>query len=149
MLESQEKWKEADAEYRLAIQANPRFVEPYIRLGDLYMDHDYDKEAVQVFQNAVLAAADDGNAHYRLGLALQKTKQYEEAVKEVQASGYTVAPTHLTQVTAAYTSAQVALGEMKSSGENPQAIADQKAYVAALKEAVDMAVDGAVAAAQV
>ena len=35
-----------------------------------------------MFQNAVLANDGDADAHYGLGVALQKTKQYDEAVKE-------------------------------------------------------------------
>jgi superkiller protein 3 len=82
VLEAQDKPKDADSEYRKAIELNPRFASAYIKLGYLYYDHDYDKEAVQVFQNAVLANDSDGEAHMGLGLALQKTKQYEEGVKE-------------------------------------------------------------------
>ena len=82
VLEDLDKLREADAEYRKAIEGNPRFVQPYIKLGYLYFDHDYDKEAVQVFQGAVLAADNDGEVHLGLGRALQKSKQYDEAVKE-------------------------------------------------------------------
>jgi len=81
-LASEEKWKEADTEYRKAIEANPRFLPAYIHLGDLYLDNDYDKEAAQVFQNAILANDMDGEAHQGLAEALQKQKQYEESIKE-------------------------------------------------------------------
>ena len=83
-LQSQDKLREADAEYRKAIESNPRFVQPYLKLGDLYLDNDYDKEAGQVFQNAILASDSDGEAHQGLAEALQKQKQYEEAIKEFQ-----------------------------------------------------------------
>ena len=82
VLQAQEKFREADAEYRKAVELNPRFVEPYIRLGYLYLDHDYDKEAVQVFQAGVTANDSDGEVHLGLGSALQKSKQYDDAVKE-------------------------------------------------------------------
>jgi tetratricopeptide (TPR) repeat protein len=82
VLQAQDKLREADAEYRKAIEANPRFVPPYLKLGDMYLDNDYDKEAAQVFQNAILASDTEGEAHQGLGEALQKQKQYEEAIKE-------------------------------------------------------------------
>src|SRR5262249_25573023 len=41
VLELQEKYKDADAEYRKAIEVNPRFPDSFIRLGNLYLDHDY------------------------------------------------------------------------------------------------------------
>jgi superkiller protein 3 len=81
-LQAEEKFREADAEYRKAIEANPRFVPPYLKLGNLYLDNDYDKQAAQVFQNAILASDNEGEAHQGLAEALQKQKQYEEAVKE-------------------------------------------------------------------
>jgi tetratricopeptide (TPR) repeat protein len=82
LLQAQEKFRDADGEYRKAIEINPRFVQPYIKLGYLYLDHDYDKEAVQVFQAGVLASDSDGEVHLGLGESLQKTKQYDEAIKE-------------------------------------------------------------------
>ena len=82
ILEQQEKFREADAEYRKAVELNPRFVQPFIRLGYLYLDHDYDKEAAQVFQAGVTANDSDGEVHLGLGRALQKTRQYDDAVKE-------------------------------------------------------------------
>lgn len=83
-LQDSDKPKEADAEYRKAIEANPRFLAPYLKLGDLYLDNDYDKEAEQVFKNAILADDSSGEAHQGLAEAMQKQKQYEEAVKEFQ-----------------------------------------------------------------
>ena len=83
-LQVQDKLREADAEFRKAIEANPRFVPPYLKLGDMYLDNDYDKEAAQVFQNAILADESNGEAHQGYAEALQKQKQYEEAIKEFQ-----------------------------------------------------------------
>ena len=59
-------------------------MQPYLKLGDMYLDNDYDKEAAQVFQNAILANDSEGEAHQGLAEALQKQKQYEEAIKEFQ-----------------------------------------------------------------
>ena len=84
LFRSQDKLREADAEYRKAIEANPRFVQPYLKLGNMYLDNDYDKEGAQVFQNAILANDSEGEAHQGLAEALQKQKQYEEAIKEFQ-----------------------------------------------------------------
>lgn len=81
-LQAEEKFREADAEYRKAIETNPRFVQPYLKLGNMYLDNDYDKEAAQVFQNGILANENEGEAHQGLAEALQKQKQYDEAVKE-------------------------------------------------------------------
>src|SRR5439155_18235612 len=58
--------------------------QPYLKLGNMYLDNDYDKEAAQVFQNAILANDSEGEAHQGLAEALQKQKQYEEAIKEFQ-----------------------------------------------------------------
>lgn len=86
VFESMEKYREADSEYRKSIEMNQRFIPPFIRLGNLYLDHDYDKEATQVFQAAILASDSDPDAHYGLGVSLQKTKQHDEAVKEFKRS---------------------------------------------------------------
>jgi len=82
--QAQDKLREADAEYRKAIEANPRFVPPYLKLGNMYLDNDDDKQAAQVCQNAILANDAEGEAHQGLAEALQKQKQYEEAIKEFQ-----------------------------------------------------------------
>lgn len=81
-LDTQQGLKDADAEYRKAIEVNPRFVESFNHLGYLYLDHDYTKEAVQVFSEGVKINDSDGELHLGLGRALQANKQYEEAVKE-------------------------------------------------------------------
>lgn len=84
VLEAQEKYRDADQEYRKAIELNPRFPEPFIRLGNLYLDHDYDQEAVKVFQEAAKVNDSNGEVHRGLSEALQKTKQYSEAIKECE-----------------------------------------------------------------
>ena len=84
--EEQAKNKAADIEYRKAIEANPRFVQAYVKLGDLYLDNEYDKEAAQVFRNAIVVDDHNADAHMGLGEALENQKQYEEAIKEFQAA---------------------------------------------------------------
>ena len=55
---------------------------PYVALGYLYLDYDFNKEAAQVFQGCVTAKDDDGECHNGYGLALKNLKQYEQATSE-------------------------------------------------------------------
>ena len=78
--------KEADNALRKAIEANTRFAKPYVALGYLYLDYDFDKEAAQVFSQCVLAKDDDAECHNGYGMALKNLKQYEQSVKEIRSS---------------------------------------------------------------
>lgn len=82
VLQALEKFAEADQEYRKAIELNPRFPQPFVRLGNLYLDNDYDQEAAQVFRAGIKIIDTDADLHNGLGEALRKLKQYEGAVPE-------------------------------------------------------------------
>src|SRR3569833_2873545 len=78
--------KEADNALRKAIEATTRFAKPYVALGYLYLDYDFDKEAAQVFSQCVLAKDDDAECHSGYGMALKNLKQYVQATKEFKAA---------------------------------------------------------------
>jgi tetratricopeptide (TPR) repeat protein len=115
VLQTQDKLREADAEYRKAIDSNPRFVQPYLKLGDMYLDNDYDKEGAQVFQNAILADESNGEAHQGYAEALQKQKQYEEAIKEFQKAFANNGELYLSMYNIGHT--YVLLGDKKNAKE--------------------------------
>ena len=88
---------------------------PYLKLGDMYLDNDYDKEAAQVFQNAILANDSEGEAHQGLAEALQKQKQYEEAIKEFQKAVQADGSLYLAYYNIGHT--YVLLGDKKNAKE--------------------------------
>lgn len=71
----------ADAAYRRAIQINPRFEKPFVRLGRLYLKHDYAELATQVLQAGAAVNETSAEIHDFLGLAYQQLKHYDRAIE--------------------------------------------------------------------
>ncbi len=69
---------EAEASYRAAIKAEPRFAEAWYNLADLF-DEQSDDKAVDCLERALEADPDYADAIYNLGLLLQRRQRHAEA----------------------------------------------------------------------
>ena len=70
---------EAEAEYRAAIKLEPRFVQGYVNLADLYRALGRDKEGAAVLSQALAVAPNDAAAHHAMGLVLAREHRLPEA----------------------------------------------------------------------
>jgi tetratricopeptide (TPR) repeat protein len=78
----------ADA-FTKAIEANPRFVNPYIALGEIYRRWDYTDEAIKVLtQGKANVPGDKERAEmlFALGMAYDDKKDYAKAIEEFTAA---------------------------------------------------------------
>ncbi|MBK8481746.1 MAG: tetratricopeptide repeat protein [Proteobacteria bacterium] len=73
--------KEADAAYRRAIQINAHFDKPFVKLGRLYLKHDYAELAMQVLQAGAAVNEASAEIHDFLGLAYQQLKHFDRAIE--------------------------------------------------------------------
>ena len=70
--------------YREAIEANPRYAQAYLRLGETYYAMDKTNLAVEEFNKALELAPTYIEAHYRLGLAYLKQRKSKLAEAQFQ-----------------------------------------------------------------
>lgn len=78
----------ADA-FTRAIEANPRFGDPYIALGELYRQWDYTDEAIKVLTQGKANVPGDKERSellFALGMAYDDKKDYQRAVEEFTAA---------------------------------------------------------------
>jgi tetratricopeptide (TPR) repeat protein len=67
-----------------AVQIDARCADGYFQLGNLYSSrHDYTK-AIGLYENAIAVNPQLGEAHYRLGVAYDRTGEHEKAKQEFQ-----------------------------------------------------------------
>lgn len=71
--------------YREAINANPRYAQAYLRLGETYYAMDKIDLAIPEFTKALDFAPNYAEAHYRLGLAYLKKRQPKQAKPQFEA----------------------------------------------------------------
>jgi tetratricopeptide (TPR) repeat protein len=79
VLKSEERYEEAAAHYRAAIQAAPGFSLPHNNLGNTLMKLGQLPEAVQSYRSAVALAPDDATVHSNLGVVLGMQGNFGEA----------------------------------------------------------------------
>ncbi len=70
---------EAEAEYRAAIKLEPRFVQAYVNLADLYRGLNRDGDAEALLKQALAVAPEDAAAHHAMGLVLVREHRLPEA----------------------------------------------------------------------
>ena len=70
---------EAEAEYQAAIKLEPRFVQAYVNLADLYRGLNRDGDAEAILKQALAVAPDDAAAHHAMGLLLVREHRLPEA----------------------------------------------------------------------
>lgn len=86
VFESQGKRAEAMAEYRIAVELAPSFIEARRALGKAAMEvKDWDT-AVAQFRGVIAWAPKDAAAHHQLSLALKALGQLDEAESELRAA---------------------------------------------------------------
>ena len=71
----------AEKAYRDALRVNPRFVQAYVNLADLYRADQHDDKAIELLQSAIDNRVDHGVIYYALGLALVRQQKIPEAMK--------------------------------------------------------------------
>jgi len=70
---------EAEAVYRRAIAADPRFSWPYQNIGRLYLLQNANDKAIGWLRQAVAANPDHFRAQFNLGVAAERLQRWEEA----------------------------------------------------------------------
>ena len=66
--------------YRRAIQLNPKFVDSYIKLGNVLLLQGRLDEALSYYQKSIEIDPNFSGAHYNLGVALQEQGKLDEAI---------------------------------------------------------------------
>jgi Flp pilus assembly protein TadD len=73
--------QEAEAEYRAAIKLDPRFVQAYVNLADLYRGLDRDREGEMLLRQALSIGPGDAVVYHALGLVLVRQHRIPEATE--------------------------------------------------------------------
>jgi tetratricopeptide (TPR) repeat protein len=75
--------EEAAAQFRQALEMDPRYVPAAVNLADLYRALGREAEADQVLRKALVGAPQEAALHHALGLSLARQKRTQEAVAEL------------------------------------------------------------------
>jgi lipoprotein NlpI len=86
VLSAQHNTDEAIAEYRKAIELDPRFANPHGTLGDILRGQHKTEEAIAEYRKAIELDPRDATAHGLLGVALSDQSKTEEAIAEYNAA---------------------------------------------------------------
>ena len=76
------KYKEAEEEYRKAIEINPEYAKTHNNLGVLLKNLERYEEAEKEYRKAIKINSGYAEAHGNLGILLVLLKRYNEAEKE-------------------------------------------------------------------
>jgi len=82
LAKQKDREKEAEEEYRKAIDITPEYVGAHGNLGNLLKSLKRYEEAEEEYQEVILINPNDAKAHYNLGILLYDLKRYEEAEEE-------------------------------------------------------------------
>jgi tetratricopeptide (TPR) repeat protein len=123
MLEKQNKFVDAEQEYKAALELDPASADAATGLANIYMRGQRFPEAAAALQRVVAAHPDDAAAHLQLGRVLAAEGKNDEAIVELQAAGK-LAPTDL--------SVQRELADIYPRvGKNEEAVSAYRTLVAA------------------
>jgi len=86
VLLTQQKWKQAAAEFQAAIRANPNSSQAYGGLGVALTGMGNQKDAEAAFREAIRLDAKNAQAHYYLGLIAAESQRLEDATSELKAA---------------------------------------------------------------
>ena len=79
---NQEKYPQAEAEFRRVLELQPQDKVAHLDLGMVLLDEKRPEDAKAVFAEMIAQNADDGVAHYGLGLAQASEEKYQAAIDE-------------------------------------------------------------------
>ena len=123
LLEKQNKFADAEQEYKAALELSPASVDAATGLANIYMNGRRFPEAAAALQKVVAAHPDDGAAHVQLGRVLAAEGKNDAALAELQAAAR-LAPTDL--------SVQRDLADVYTMvGKNDEAVAAYRTLVTA------------------
>ena len=74
------QFKDAEIEFKKAIELNPKYAEAYANLGALYAKFKEYEKAIKLYQTCIQLKPSYAGAYTNLGNALNKTDRHEEAV---------------------------------------------------------------------
>lgn len=83
-LTDENKFSAAIAEYKKAIELNPKWSDPYTNLGIALSGQNKDSEAVEWFKRALEISPLDPEAHSNMGLYWANREQWNNAIEEFQ-----------------------------------------------------------------
>lgn len=79
-----EKLSEAEASFRKAVEADPKFAEAYANLGSVLANQDKISQAIPQFEKAISLRPDVPFLHYQLGVALYLEKRPADAIASLE-----------------------------------------------------------------
>src|SRR4029079_19308730 len=82
LLSSQHRWSEAEAAYRLAVEANPLHAQARNNLGQLLEGDRKLDESLDLYRQAVAANPQFRLARYNLGRMLLAARRFDDAIAE-------------------------------------------------------------------
>lgn len=94
LLEQQNKYADAEREYKAALELDPGSADAATGLANIYMTGRRFPEAAAALRKVVAAHPDDASAHVQLGRVLAAESKNDEAIVELQAA-VKLAPTDL------------------------------------------------------
>jgi tetratricopeptide (TPR) repeat protein len=84
----QKQWHEAEAEFKKAIETDPKALVPRLALADFYRANLHEpKKAITAYHEALRLDPQQAAAHYALGIALADDGQQDKAVREWEEAG--------------------------------------------------------------
>ena len=86
LLLTQQKWKQAAAEFQQAIRSDPKNSQAYGGLGVALTRLGNQKDAEAAFNEAIRLDANNVQAHYYLGLIAAESQHLEDATRELKAA---------------------------------------------------------------
>jgi tetratricopeptide (TPR) repeat protein len=78
------RFMEAEAEFRAALELDPRFVPAWVNLADLMRVREREPEAEALLREALGSAPQDASLHHALGLSLVRQGKRDEALRELK-----------------------------------------------------------------
>lgn len=83
-LTDEKKFSVAIAEYKKAIELNPKWSVPYTNLGMALLGQNKESEAVECFKKALEISPSDPETHSNMGLYWANREQWNKAIEEFQ-----------------------------------------------------------------
>jgi tetratricopeptide (TPR) repeat protein len=86
LLRGEGRLVDAKEQFTKAVEINPTYVQALVKLGVTQQELGEVEESLNTFRNAIDIAPQHVEAHYRLGLLFTDRRQFEQAVKHMEAA---------------------------------------------------------------